>query len=108
MKISEFTSKIDAVCISRIPDENIEISGIYAGDLLSWVMSHAQESEAWITVLTNTNIVAVALLVGVSCVIIPESIPVEENTINRAIQENIILLSTKLNTYEICCRVPSL
>jgi hypothetical protein len=71
---------------------------------LSWVMSHAEKGNAWITVLTNLNVVAVALLTEVSCIIVPENIKVEEPTIMKAQQEGIVILSTFKTTYEICCK----
>ena len=42
-----------------VPDETREILGGYAGDLLSWVMGRAKEGDAWVTIMSNVNIVAV-------------------------------------------------
>jgi len=78
-----------------------DIKGIYCCDLLSWVMSHANQSDAWITVQTHVNIVAVASLLDLACIIIPESIDIDKDTINKANEEKIPLLSTNLKTYEI-------
>ena len=39
-----------------------EIKGIYAGDLLSRVMSHAKAGNFWVTIMANPNTVAVAML----------------------------------------------
>jgi DRTGG domain. len=108
MKISEFVTKIDAKVLTKnIPDDR-KVTGIYCCDLLSWVMSHAQKGDAWITVLTNINIVAVALLTEAACIIIPEGIVMEEAAINRAEKEGVVILSTELDTYKICSRVPGL
>ena len=81
-----------------------EIDGLYVCDLLSWVMSHAKKGNIWITVLTHLNVVAVASLTEVSCVIIPENITMEESILKKADEEGIIILSTGLSSYEICCR----
>lgn len=82
-------------------DLNKKIEGIYCCDLLSWVMSHAKAGDAWITVQTHINIVAVASLIEMSCIIIPEKIEVESETIEKAIEENIPIIQTHLNSYEI-------
>jgi len=56
------------------------IENVYIGDLLSWVMSHADKKCAWITVQTHMNIVAVAVLLEMSCIILPEDLKPDENT----------------------------
>ena len=41
-------------------DLSREITGCYCGDLLSWVMSKAQDGDCWLTVMGNINAVAVS------------------------------------------------
>ncbi len=78
-----------------------QIKGLYYGDLLSWVMSHAKEGDAWVTVQTHVNIVAVASLLNLSCIIIPEGNTVDQDAIDKANDANIPIFSTELNAYEI-------
>lgn len=78
-----------------------EISGLHCCDLLSWVMANAKESEAWITVQTHTNIVAVASLLDLSCLIIPSSIEVDQASIDKAIDQEIPVFSTDEDAYGI-------
>ncbi len=103
MLITKFAEKLGAKILTGEPDKNVEIKGIYCGDLLSWVMSHAPKSNAWVTVHTHLNIVAVASISELSCIIIPEGIEVDEATINKAVDENITIIGSQLSTYEICC-----
>ncbi len=77
----------------------------YCCDLLSRVMAQAPEGCAWMTVLTHTNIVAVAELVGVGCIIIPENIPVPEATLQKAEEEGVCILSAEAGCYEISWRL---
>ena len=101
MTLESFLKKIDGkVLTDNIKD--IAIVNIYICDLLSWVMSHAKEGDAWITVLTNVNVPAVALLTEVACVIIPEGISVEELTLRKAKENGIIMIGTKYNAFDIC------
>ena len=81
-----------------------EISGAYICDLLSWVMSHANKGDVWITVHTHLNIVAVALLVEVACILVPEGIQVEEATIKKA-NEGIAILSSNKTAYQIAVEI---
>lgn len=108
MKVSELAAATGAAVITCRAGEDKDVTGMYACDLLSWVMAHAQKGNAWITVHTHVNIVAVALLAEVSCIIVPEGIKMEEATVKRAELEGITILNTALSTYEICCRVPHL
>ena len=36
------------------------VSGGYAGDLLSWVLGRAGQDAAWLTIMSNQNVAAVA------------------------------------------------
>ena len=50
-----------------MPHPEREVSGCYIGDLLSWVMGRAQEDNAWITIMSNINVIAVASLADTAC-----------------------------------------
>lgn len=78
-----------------------ELTGVYICDLLSWVMSHGKKGDAWITVQTHSNIIAVAALLELGCVIIPEDIEVPEDTIKKAEEEGIALYQSGLNAYQL-------
>lgn len=101
MKTNELLSDNQFVQLTSLEMDEHTITGLYYGDLLSWVMSHAKEGEAWITVQTHMNIVAVASLINISCIIVPEGIEVEQDTIDKANSMSIPILSTELNAYGI-------
>lgn len=102
MVVSELVSKLGAKVLTGDYSTDIEVTGVYCGDLLSWVMSHAARGSAWITVHTHLNIVAVASLTELSCIIIPENIEVDESTIQKAISEKVAIVRSELSTYQIC------
>jgi hypothetical protein len=81
-------------------EKEVEISGVYIGDLLSWVMGHAQAQQAWITIIGHINAVAVASLHDLACIIMVEDAPVLPETIEKAEQEGLIILRTKLTAYQ--------
>lgn len=78
-----------------------EISGLYTCDLLSWVMANGKNGNAWVTVQTHNNILAVASLLEFSCVILPDGLKPEAGVIEKAEEEGIPLLGTSLNPFEI-------
>ncbi|MFZ5965947.1 MAG: AraC family transcriptional regulator [Bacillota bacterium] len=108
MKVRDLIEKLDFTLISGTNALDKNISGLYCCDLLSWVMSHAKEGNAWITVQTHINIVAVASLLDLGCIIIPESIEIDEDTKIKAIEEDIAILSTDLDSYQIFCKMYAL
>ncbi len=101
MTLESFLIKIDGKVLTDNA-KDITIENIYICDLLSWVMSHAKKGDAWITVLTNVNVPAVALLTEVACVIIPEGISVEELTLKKAKENGILMIGTQYNAFDIC------
>lgn len=82
-----------------------EVDGVYICDLLSWVMSNGSYGNIWVTVQTNINIIAIATFVGISCIIIPENIQLDEFIKNKAIEKDVIILSSHQSGYEICAKL---
>lgn len=108
MKVKGIIEKLDLKVLCCEDSLEKEIEDVYCCDLLSWVMSHAKKNSAWITVLVHPNIIAVAQLLELACIIIPEDIPVEEVTLSKAVQENIPVLQSSKTSYEICKALSSM
>ncbi len=79
-----------------------EIEGVFCGDLLSWVMGNCHESNAWITVQTHLNVVAVAALKEISCLIIVQDASIPQETLDKAKEEHIAVFETSMSAYEAC------
>lgn len=90
--------------------ENLEreISGCYCGDLLSWVMSRANEGDVWLTVMGNINSVGVAVLADVACIVLTENAALDEDALNRAKQNDVIILQTYKNSYQMAAAISKL
>ena len=71
MTVKEIAEKLGLAPVS-VTDDTREVQGGYAGDLLSWVMGRVPEGAAWVTIMTNVNVVAVAVLRDVAMVIVAE------------------------------------
>ncbi len=82
-------------------DLDAAISGGYMGDLLSVVMGEAEEEQLWITIQSHVNVVAVAALKGIPAVIIAHGYEPDEETLAKAKEEGITLLSTELDPFSI-------
>lgn len=88
-----------------LPDGDREIVGVYIGDLLSWVMGRAQMDNAWITIMTNVNVIAVASLADTSCVILAEGVEMPQDLIETAREKEINILSSDQPIYETALRL---
>lgn len=104
MKLSELVQCIDATVLVE-GNEDTEISCGYTCDLLSWVMAHGAPGMAWVTVQTHLNVIAVAVLSEMACVILPENIDMEQESLNKARSEGMAVLKSPLTAYEICGRL---
>lgn len=98
-------SKDSQFNVLSMPEPEREINGVYIGDLLSWVMGRAEADNVWITIMSNINVVAVASLSDVSCVLLAESVTLEDDVLNTAKERGINVLSTSLTAYEAALKV---
>ena len=91
-----------------VPEEEREINGVYIGDLLSWVMGRAESGNVWITIMSNVNIIAVASLADVACILLAEGVTLEENVRQTAVQKGINVYSSPKTAYELAARLADL
>ena len=102
MKVSELQALIEARNLTPEVGEDKEITCGYTCDLLSWVMAHGDEGMAWVTVQTHLNVVAVAVLADMACIVLPEEIRMEGESLTKAVDEGMTVLSSPKTAYEIC------
>ena len=89
-------------------DLDRKVTGCYCGDLLSWVMSRAQENDIWLTVMGNVNSVGVAVLADVACIVLTENATLDADALTRAKQNGVVILQTEKNTYQMAAAVSEL
>lgn len=85
-----------------------EITNCYIGDMLSVVMSRADEGDVWLTVQTNVNIAAVAVLTGCACIVITEGMTPDEETIKKAEAQDVTIFKSPHTAYELACKIRDL
>ena len=105
MLVSELIPLIEAKNLTPTLSGDREVTCGYVCDLQSWVMSHGDTGMAWVTVQTHMNVIAVAVLSEMACVILPESIDMEEESLAKAVSENMVVLQSPLSAFEICGRM---
>ena len=107
MDIKTLKEKLDLTLICG-DDFDRPVTGCYCGDLLSWVMSRAQEGDAWLTVMGNVNSIGVAVLADVACIILTENAALDEDALKRAEQNGVIILTTAKNSYQVAAEISRL
>ncbi|MPN18174.1 hypothetical protein SDC9_165532 [bioreactor metagenome] len=83
-----------SLTVLSLPRPDAPVTGGYAGDLLSWVMGRAAPGDAWLTIMSNVNVAAVALMAEVSCVILAEGVRPDEALLQRCAEHEINLLGS--------------
>ena len=76
------------------------VTGGYCGDLLSWVMGRAAADSAWLTIMSNQNVAAVALMADAACVVLTEGVEPDEALLTKVRMQGINLLGTERSTFD--------
>ena len=106
MKVSELLE--NGFEVITMPDGEREINGVYIGDLLSWVMGRASQDNAWITIMSNINVIAVATLADTACVILAENVELPDDIKAQAELKDVNVLKSPLPIYETAVRLHEL
>lgn len=99
MKVSEITEKLSAAVAAGAEGLSKEVTDCYIGDLLSLAMARVEEGTVWVTIQTNINIVAVASLAEAACIVIADGFLPDENTVEKANEVGIPVLTTDKTAY---------
>jgi len=105
--VKELAQMLGYKIINKSDSINKKVTGVYACDLLSHAMAKVNEGDVWITVHTNLNVIAVASLTNCACVMIPENIDIEDQTVERANEKGVALLSCSKSSALICYEILS-
>jgi hypothetical protein len=100
MTLDKIIQKLELKVLTEKKDfSSITPTHGYVSDMLSCVMSGARSNSIWVTLQAHNNIVAVGLLVNVSAILISEGAQPDSETIRKANEEGVTLLSCKKNSY---------
>ena len=104
MTVGDLKTALNLTAFS-MPAPDREIVGGYAGDLLSWVMSRANEGDCWLTVMGNVNSIGVAVLADVACILLTENSAFDEDAKMRAEQNGVIVLRSRENAFNLAVKI---
>jgi len=94
MKLKEIIEKLQLKVLTGQENLSAEVTGGYTSDLLSDVIANSKQGNLWITLQTHQNIIAVAKLKDLSGIIIVNNREPDEDTVQKAKEENVPLLGS--------------
>jgi hypothetical protein len=105
MKLKDVVIALDLAVSAGQNRLDAEVTGGYTSDLLSCAMAGARTGNLWVTLQGHLNIVAVASLNELVGVVVTEGKPVSQETVSKAEEEGVVILSTPMKSYEVCGRL---
>ncbi len=104
MKLSELCAALGLTVVTGDPGDR-GWDGVYAGDLLSRAMSRVRADNLWITIMPNTNVIAVASLTEAAAVILAEGVELMPEALTAAADNGITVLSSDKTVSELCVAI---
>lgn len=101
MTVNNVVENLQLTVLAGKSGLNNQVTGGYTSDLLSDVMGNITDKFIWITLQTHKNVMAIASLREVSAVIIVQGLLPDNDTVEKANEEGIPILSTKLSAFDI-------
>ena len=99
MKLTTICDALNLKLDTEGIDINADATGVYISDLLSDVLAHAQEGDLWVTLQGHPNVVAVASMKAICCIIMVNNRVPEAETLAKAQEESIPIFTSEESTY---------
>ena len=97
MNVSDFARESGYAVFTKGEDKPIETG--YCGDFLSNIISRATPSCAWLTVMNNVNVAAVATLIDCACIILCEGTEPDGPLFERAKMQGLWVLGSAKDVF---------
>ena len=106
MTVNELGDKLALKTLSG--GEDRKVASCYVSDLLSRVLGGCKHGDAWVTVQSSLNVIAVAVMTEASCVILCEGVSAPEAVLEKAAEEGVTLFSSPDGAYALATRIAAL
>ena len=101
MKLKEIIEKLQLKILTGQENLDADVTGGYASDLLSDVIANSKQGNLWITLQIHQNIIAVAKLKDLAGIIIVNNREPDDDTLEKAKEENVLLLGSEEMAFEV-------
>ena len=100
MTVSEVVERAGLAVKTAADHLNADVTGGYAGDLLSGVMASAEQGNIWVTWHVHPNIVAVGLVAKLAAIVLISGRQPGQETARKAEEEGLPILVSNLSAFE--------
>jgi len=108
MNVSDIVAAMPVQVVTGSNHLDSQVTGGYVSDLLSCVMAGARKGNVWVTLQAHMNVIAVAALLELACVIITEGAVLDGEALARADQRGVVVLYTAQGSFETVAQLAAL
>ena len=105
MELKQVVEALDLGVKAGAKALGVSVEGGYISDLLSDVIANSQKGDVWMTLQIHQNIIAVATLKELAGIVIIGGKEPAEETVNKAEEEGVPLLTSSLPAFEVAGRL---
>ncbi len=105
MKLNALVESLGLTVCAGAGDLDREVSGGYAGDLLSDVIANSNAGDLWVTLQGHENAVAVATLRDLAGIVLIGGREPDAKTLERAELEGVVILVSNERAFEVVARM---
>ena len=105
MTIRELLDEIPMDILSGGESLDREITRGFSCDMMSNVIANGGEGDVWLTFQTHVNVIAIALMKKMTCVILIQNRTLIPQALEKAQKEDLPVLITSLSAYELSGRL---
>ncbi|HIJ20964.1 MAG TPA: serine kinase [Deltaproteobacteria bacterium] len=105
MTLADIARELELVARTGSDRMHVQVKRGYVSDLMSDVIGNARDGALWVTMQTHQNIVAVAVMKSLACIILVNEREPEEATVKKAELEGIPILISKMPAFELVGRL---
>ena len=102
MRLSEAIRLLELCPVSVDEASDPEVTSAYCGDLLSDVLANAEPESLWFTVQGHVNVVAVAQLKDVACVVLVNGVSPDPQAVAKAKAQGVNMCGSDRTAAQLC------
>lgn len=108
MNVKQIANKLGFTHVAGEKSILKDVTGVFCCDLLSFVIGRAPSCCIWLTVIGNSNSIAVASLADISCILLCEGVDMDEDGLAKAKEHDIAVYKCNEPIYETAIKLSEL
>lgn len=91
--------------INLVDAAETTVEAAYCGDLLSDVLGNAKPGSVWFTIQGHMNVIAVAQLRDIACIVLVNGVAPDPQTVAKAKSQGVSLCGSEETSAELCMKL---